>query len=145
MCRIGWGERQAWTQKETSERQRAMRQKRLTHDPERYADELWWREQNRAIALGPPSWNWVSQAYASIGALERDGVLARIVTPMLVLGASADALVSPVAIRRFAARIAGAQVHIYGRDAAHELLRELDGVRLDALARIDAFLDSVAP
>jgi lysophospholipase len=37
MCRIGWGERQAWTQKETSERQRAMRQKRLTHDPERYA------------------------------------------------------------------------------------------------------------
>jgi lysophospholipase len=145
MCRIGWGERQAWTQKETSERQRAMRQKRLTHDPERYADELWWREQNRAIALGPPSWNWVSQAYGSIGALERDGVLARIVTPMLVLGASADALVSPVAIRRFAARIAGAQVHIYGRDAAHELLRELDGVRLDALARIDAFLDSVAP
>ncbi len=145
LCRLGWGERQAWTQKETSERQRRMRQKRLTHDPERYADELWWREQNRAIALGPPSWNWVAQAFASIEALGESGVLERVATPTLVLGTRADELVSPIAIRRLAARIPGARVHIYGKEAAHELLRELDGVRRDALARIDAFLDSVAP
>ncbi|MEJ7925535.1 alpha/beta hydrolase [Sphingobium sp. AN641] len=144
MCRIGRGERQAWSQKETSERQRRMRQRRLTHDPARYADELWWRDQSREIALGPPSWNWVAQAFGSVAALERDEALVAIRTPMLILGASADRLVSPAAIRRFAARLPHAQLHIYGRESAHEILRELDGVRLDALDQIDAFLDQAA-
>ncbi|CAM5516324.1 Lysophospholipase OS=Sphingobium scionense OX=1404341 GN=GGQ90_001720 PE=4 SV=1 [Sphingobium scionense] len=62
MCAIGRGEKRAWTQKEESDRQRQMRQKRLTHDPDRYADEIWWRDHSRDIALGPPSWNWVRLA-----------------------------------------------------------------------------------
>ena len=55
-----------------------------------------------------------------------------------------DQLVSTPAIRRIAARLPDARLHVYGREAAHEILRELDPVRLDALGRIDRFLDEVA-
>ncbi|MGC4251810.1 MAG: alpha/beta hydrolase [Sphingobium sp.] len=144
MCRLGFAERQAWTQKEDSERQRRMRQKRLTHDPARYADELWWRDHSRDIALGPPSWNWVRQALASTRALEENDALDRLKVPLLILAAQNDALVSTPVIRRIAARIPHAALHVYGPEAAHEILRELDPVRLDALARIDAFLDGNA-
>ncbi|BBD96846.1 alpha/beta hydrolase [Sphingobium amiense] len=145
MMLLGQGERQAWTQKEDSERLRRIRQQRLTHDPDRYADELWWRDHSRGIALGPPSWAWVDQALRSTHDLAEGEAIARIGVPLLILAAQADRLVSTSAIRRVAARIPGARLHVYGREAAHEILRESDPVRLDALARIDAFLDEVAP
>jgi len=144
MCRLGFAGRQAWTQQEESERQKQMRRKRLTHDPARYADELWWRDHSREIALGPPSWNWVRQALASTRALEENDALDRLAVPLLILAARDDALVSTSVIRRIAARIPHAELHVYGSEAAHEILRELDPVRLDALARIDAFLDENA-
>jgi lysophospholipase len=144
MCALGLQSRQAWTQKEESERQRIMRQRRLTHDPERYADELWWRDHSRDMALGPPSWRWVAQALQSTRALEQGGRLAQISVPLLILATEIDRLVSTPAIRRIAAQIPGARLHVYGQEAAHEILRELDPVRLDALRRIDDFLDEVA-
>ena len=145
MCAIGLASQRAWTQKEESERQRAMRQKRLTHDPERYADELWWRDHSRDVALGSPSWRWVAQALQSSRELEHGRKLEHITVPLLILATSADRLVSTPAIRRMARQIPGARLHIYGDEAAHEILRELDPVRLDALRRIDDFLDEVAP
>lgn len=144
MVALGQGEKQAWTQKEGSERLNRIRQKRLTHDPERYADELWWRDHSRDVALGPPSWNWVLQALESTRAMARADAVAGIRVPMLILATKADALVSTPAIRAMAARIPHARLHVYGKEAAHEILRELDPVRIDALRRIDAFLDEVA-
>ncbi|WP_253343021.1 alpha/beta fold hydrolase [Sphingobium sp. OAS761] len=145
MVGLGRGARRAWTQKEESERHRRIRQRRLTHDPERYADELWWRDHSRDVALGPPSWNWVAQALESTDRLARSPGVERIACPLLILATRADQLVSTPAIRRIAARLPHARLHVYGREAAHEILRELDPVRLDALARIDDFLDEVAP
>lgn len=145
MCALGLGTRQAWTQKEDSERQKRMRQKRLTHDPARYADELWWRDHSRDLALGAPSWKWVAQALHSTHALEQGQALKGIAVPLLILAAQDDRLVSTPAIRRITRQIPGTQLHVYGPEAAHEILRELDPVRLDALARIDAFLDEAAP
>ena len=145
MCALGFARKRAWTQKEESERQRRMRQKRLTHDPDRYADELWWRDHSREVALGPPSWRWVEQALHSTHRIATRPGLERIDVPLLMLAARNDQLVSTPAIQRTAARVPGARLHVYGREAAHEILRELDPVRLDALSRIDGFLDEVAP
>ena len=145
MCALGKGEHAAWTQKEDSERQRRLRQARLTHSPDRYADELWWRAQSPSIALGPPSWRWVAQAYDSTEMLERSPALGTLATPTLILAAAADKLVSTAATRRIAARLPNARLHVYGEEAAHEILREVDEVRHDALTRIDAFLSEVAP
>jgi lysophospholipase len=145
MCRLGRGEHMAWTQQEGSTRLDHIRQKRLTHSPERYADELWWREYNRDIALGPPSWRWVERAFASTRALAASPALAGLTLPLLILATAADELVSTPAIRRIVTRLSAAQLHIYGPEAAHEILRELDPVRLDALSRIDDFLARSAP
>lgn len=145
MVALGRGGRPAWTQQENSARLRQMRQRRLTHDQDRYADELWWRDHSRDVALGPPSWTWVDQALRSTRALASNDRLPRVAVPLLVLAAARDRLVSTPAIRRVIARIPAARLHVYGDEAAHEILRELDPVRLDALRRIDMFLDEVAP
>ena len=38
----------------------------LTHDPERYADEAWWREARSELVMGPGSWGWIASALASV-------------------------------------------------------------------------------
>ncbi len=138
---LGFARRAAWRENIHSPARHA----RLSHDPERIADELFWLDRDPSLALGPPTWGWIAQAYRSMRDLERDARLARMAVPTLILASAADRLVSPAAIRRVAARLPHALTHFYGAEAAHEILREADGVRLDALARIDAFLDQAAP
>jgi lysophospholipase len=77
--------------------------------------------------------------------MARPGFIEAIATPVLVLAASQDKLVSASSTRRLAGRLTNGSLHVYGADAAHELLREADPVRNDVLARITAFLDRVAP
>jgi lysophospholipase len=63
---------------------------------------------------------------------------------MLLIGTERDRLVSPAAIRRAASLLPNGELEMFD-DAAHEILRERDEVRLKALARIDEFLDRNAP
>jgi|TARA_R110000868_G_scaffold16466_6_gene73841 lysophospholipase len=145
MLRIAGPSGAAWTQNEESAVRLRARQRRLTHSLSRYDDELHWRRTTPEISLGPPSWGWLDQAYKGTAALEHDPALEHMDVPTLILGTDADQLVSPAAIRRVAARMPNATLHMYGAECAHEILREDDAVRLDALARIDAFWDAHAP
>jgi lysophospholipase len=145
LARIGRPDRMAWKTNERPSLPGASRRRLLTHDAERYADELWWKETSPELALGPPSWAWVAAAYRSIAALDRPGALEGIATPVLLLGAERDGLVKAAAIRRAARRLPAAELLMFGPESAHEILRESDGVRDRALARIDAFLDARAP
>jgi lysophospholipase len=120
-----------------------MRQANLTGCGDRYEDELWWWEKSPSFNLGPPTWGWLKAAYASSAALTA-AKLAGVTVPVLLIGTERDRLVSPAAIRRAAALLPHAELEMFG-DAAHEILRERDAVRLKALARIDAFLDANAP
>jgi len=117
----------------------------LTHDAARYADEAWWRAARPELEIGPASWRWVERAAASVEGLRRRGVLEAIAVPVLVLAAKCDALVSWPATRRAAARLPQAELAVWGPEARHEVLREVDGVRDAVLAEIDRFLDRVAP
>lgn len=121
------------------------RQRLLTHDADRYADESWWHGAEPGLRLGPPSWGWLAEAFAGTRALEADPRLDRLTTPTLLLVADADRLVDPRAARRVARRLPGAQLLTFGRESAHEILREADPVRDRALAAIDAFLNANAP
>jgi lysophospholipase len=141
MSAAGQGERAIWEAKEGPGHH--TRQRNLTHDVERFEDEGYWYAQVPELALGPPSWGWLASAMRSIRALNRDSRLDRVEVPSLMLVAEADRLVDPQAALAIAARI-GARVERFGPEAAHELLREVDPVRLRALAAIDAFLDGVA-
>jgi lysophospholipase len=141
MAGIGDRRRAAWKWSEKPGQVPAGRGALLTHDPERYADELWWREHRPELVMGPGSWGWTERAYASMRGLMRAGVLEQIDTPVLLLGAECDRLVSFPAIARAARRIPRGELLCFGPEAHHELLRESDSVRDRALAAIDEFFD----
>lgn len=145
MCRIGDPGRLAWKTSEKPGSSPAGRHVLLTHDADRYADELWWKEQRPALAIGPGTWRWVERAVASIRGMEQPGALEAVDLPVLILGARHDALVGYRAIARAAARLPRAQLVTWGREGRHELLREADPVRDRVIATIDDFLDRMAP
>ena len=121
------------------------RQAMLTGDLDRYADELWWRDRQSDLMLGPPSWRWLAEAFASTIRLARDPRLADISTPVLMLVAEADRLVDSRLAVRLVGRLPNAEIIRFGSESAHEILREKDDVRDRALAAITSFLDRVAP
>ena len=116
----------------------------LTHDQDRYGDELFWRDTRPELVMGPGSWGWVERAYASMRGLFAPGVLEAIQTPVLLLGAEHDKLVDIKAIREAARRLPHSELIAFGKEAHHEILREVDPVRDRAMDAIANFLDRVA-
>jgi lysophospholipase len=145
MCAIGDPTRPAWKWSEKPGELPAGRAALLTHDAERYADEQWWRDHRPELVMGPASWRWVERAYASCRLLEAPGAIERVGVPVLILSTSADRLVSHAAAVRAAQRLPKGELVAFGEEAAHEILREADPVRDQAMAAIADFLDRVAP
>lgn len=143
MCATGDPLRPAWKWSEKPGELPAGRADLLTHDPDRYADEEWWREHRPELVMGPASWRWVERAYASWRVLEAPGALEAIETPVLILSTSADALVSHPANIRAAQRLPKGEMVEFGPEAHHEILREGDVVRGRAMAAIKDFLGRV--
>lgn len=142
---LGDPRRPAWKDGEKPELIERARSRLLTHDPGRYDDEDWWRDQRPAIVLGAASWGWVERALASIRGLGRRGVLESVDVPVLIFGTRADGLVSWPAIRHAAARLPRGELVAFGPEARHEILREVDPVRDRAMDAIRDFLNRVAP
>jgi lysophospholipase len=145
MRALGDSRRPAWKWSEKPGEPPASRIELLTHDAERYADELWWRQARPELVMGPGSWGWIAAAFASIRLLNRPGVLEAVQTPVFILATSADKLVEFTAIERAVQRLPHGELLRFGPEARHEILREADPVRGKALAAIDAFLDRAAP
>jgi lysophospholipase len=142
MTRIGDKRRPAWKWSERPGEVPEERINLLTHDANRYADELWWRGQRKELNMGAASWGWVERAYDSVRRLERPGALEAIQTPVLMLATTADRLVDFAAIARAVRRLPKGELLRFGAEASHEILREIDPVRDKALAAVDAFFDS---
>lgn len=138
-----WPTRAAWKANERPASGRTSRQELLTSDADRYSDELWWKKEKPELELGPPSLKWLEQAYGSAVFLERAQGVESISIPVLFIGTFGDRLVSPAAIPRFAARIPNSTLKMFDRGVAHEILRERDGPRDEAIALIDAQLDKI--
>jgi lysophospholipase len=145
MCKIGRGEMAAWKVSEKPMSPFDMRQRILTHDKDRYEDELAWWQLRPEVRLGPPSWHWVERAIQSIRMLDAPGRLEAIQTPILLMATTADQLVSTPRIIADSKRLPHAETLIFGDEAAHELLREADAVRDRCLTRIADFFDQHAP
>ncbi len=144
MKALGDPRRPAWKWSEKPGQPPQGREQLLTHDPERYADELWWREARPELVMGPGSWGWVERAYASMRGLFAPGRLEGVKVPVMILASDHDKLVGFAAIARAAARLGDCQLVRFGAEAAHEILREEGQVRGRALAACDAFLDRIA-
>ena len=139
LSRLGLSLRRAWKHNERPTPPGSSRQAFLTSCAERYADEIWWKSRQPGYALGPPSWGWLNAAYTSIAAITPEKMRS-IETPLIIVATPRDRLVSPTAIKRAAKVLPGAELVMF-KDAAHEILRERDEIRLAALERIDSFLD----
>ena len=145
MRRIGDPKRPAWKKSEKPGAHLDARITLLTHDEERYEDEADWIRQRPVLNMGPGSWGWLTAAIDSARYLEQPGRLETVDVPTFIFGTSADLLVGFKAIERAAARIPQAQFMPFGKEARHEILREVDAVRNRALDGIDSFLDGQFP
>lgn len=145
MGKIGRANVAAWKVSEKPMSPMSLRGRILTHDDNRYEDEIAWWGIRPEVKLGPPSWHWVERAIASIRMLDEPGRLEALQTPILLLATTADQLVSTPRIVKDSKRLPNAETLVFGKEAAHELLREADGVRDQCLDRITGFFDRHAP
>lgn len=116
----------------------------LTHDRGRYDDEIWWQQHKPELVMGPPSWQWLSLAFESTRHQREDERLKTMHVPTLFVIADADKLVRPKAALQVASALPDARVVRFGKESAHEILREVDAVRDRALGEVDTFLASRA-
>ena len=137
-------EQRAWKSNEHPDAGDTSRQTFLTRDHDRYADELWWEQQNPALELGPASWGWVAASFRSFAVLDAPGVIEGIACPLLIIATQGDRLVDPAATERLATR-ARAELVMFNKSVPHEVLRETDAIRDVVMARIGQFLDREAP
>ena len=142
---IGRADVAAWKVSEKPLSPMNLRAKILTQDKDRYEDELAWWAIRPEVKLGPPSWHWVERAIASIRMLDEPGKLEAVRTPILLMATTSDQLVSTPQIIKDSKRLPHAETLIFGKEAAHELLREADAVRDRCLDRITRFMDQHAP
>jgi lysophospholipase len=115
------------------------RNRNLTGSRERYEDELYWWGVQPGFNIGPPTFGWMRAAFRSRATAFTPEKLAKVDLPILIIGAEKDRLVSAAAIREAVAALPRAEL-LMMPDAAHEILRDTDAVREEALARIDGFL-----
>lgn len=137
--------RPAWKWSEKPGEIPASRVNLLTHHKDRYQDELFWREKRPELVMGPGSWGWVERAYESMRRLHRPGVLEAVQTPVYLFGTSNDKLVDMKEIVRAAERLPKGELLAFGKEARHEILREVDPVRDRAMQGLAEFLDREAP
>ena len=78
--------------------------------------------------------------WETLGRLRADPRLKTLAVPLLFVIPENDKLVAPKAAYGVAATLPDAQVARFGKEAAHEILREVDAVRNRAIGAIDAFL-----
>jgi lysophospholipase len=145
MVMLGRAKKAAWKISEKPLSPLVSRSKMLTHDQVRYEDEEAWWSIRPGIKLGPGSWRWVDRAVASIRKIHQLGTFESVKIPVLIIATSADQLVSTDQIIQDEKRLPNAELLLFGKEAAHELLREADVVRDKVISAIDAFLERIAP
>lgn len=140
MVRRGRAGHYAWGQGTRPATANSFRQRRLTSDLGRYADELWWNARNPAHVLGGASWGWIDAAYRSVAALEAPGVPESVAMPVLLAASARDRVVNTGEAVKLVRRIPQHEIALF--DGAHELLRERDDIRLAMWERIDRFMEA---
>jgi lysophospholipase len=139
----GLAEAFAWGQRPYGAfQQRPERQLLLTGSRAHFEDEGRWVEARPELATGGVSWGWIKAFTESQRALEALP-LETTQLPVLMLMAARERLVDNKAAIRIATRLPACRTHIVAA-AAHELLREAEPQRQEALGQIRAFALEVA-
>lgn len=100
----------------------------LTSDPVRFEDAKKAITQNPKLALGGPTYGWLSATLKSTDIIIQPGFAAKITTPILMVIAGKDNIVSIKAQKRICTMLPNCQLKEIS-DARHEILKETDAVR----------------
>ena len=110
----------------------------LTSDPRRFAVEKQAVERCSDLNLGAPTFGWLAATLESIAVLNRDGFLEAVTTPLLMVVAGKDQLVSESAQRSACARLPHCRFLLLP-GARHEVLMECDRIRAEFWDAFDRF------
>jgi lysophospholipase len=114
----------------------------LTRERARYARMERLMHETPTLAIGWPTVGWLAATRRSVAILRSPGYPERIATPVLMVSAAADRVVSNAAQARLAARMPACRLETIP-DSRHEPLMETDDVRARILALFDEFVDEV--
>jgi len=101
---------------------------KLCHDPEQFQilhDEI---RKNPDLAIGGVTWGWLNAAFESIDILKNETFFQNIKTPVLILGAQNDAVVSLAAQEKLNRALTRCEFHCI-EGAFHELMFETPQIR----------------
>lgn len=114
---------------------------RLTSDPERFMDENRAIAENPDLALGGPTYGWLSATFESIDILTEPGYAEKITTPVLIVSAGNDRIVSIDAQKAICSLLPDCRfTEIPG--ARHEMHKETDTVRSIFWGEFDRFTNA---
>jgi lysophospholipase len=116
----------------------------LTSDPGRYARNAAMLSHDPTLGIGSPTVAWLDAAFDTVVEFGAADYPSRIVSPVLMVSAGADSVVSGTAIARFAARLPAGS-HLTIGAARHEILQEADAYRAQFWAAFDAFVPGSPP
>jgi len=111
----------------------------LTSDPVRFMDEHRAIESNPDLALGGVTYGWLAAAFDSIGLLLSKGYAERISTPVFIISAGRDKIVSEAAQKAICSRMSKCRF-VGIPDSYHEILKERDKVRNVFWREFDGFI-----
>jgi lysophospholipase len=96
---------------------------RLSHDPGKFRIIHDLIAQNPGLATGGVTWAWLNAAFKSIDTLKQEEVISKITTPLLIVSAQNDKIVSSKAQAQLSRQLPNCQF-ISIKGAFHELLFE---------------------
>ena len=108
--------------------QRKFFQNRLTSDPQRFMDEINAIRKNPDLAIGGVTYGWLAATFESIDLLKTPGYAAGIETPVLMISAGSDKIISVKAQVAISASIPSCRF-VTIPEARHEILKENDSIR----------------
>ncbi|MBU1571472.1 MAG: alpha/beta hydrolase [Proteobacteria bacterium] len=111
----------------------------LTSDPVRFMDEHRAIESNPDLSLGGVTYGWLAAAFDSIDLLLGKGYAERISTPVFIISAGRDKIVSEAAQKVICSRMRKCQF-VSIPDSYHEILKERDKVRNIFWREFDGFI-----
>jgi len=112
----------------------------LCHDPKAYwilHDEI---AKNSDLAIGGITWGWLNAAFESINILKQDAVIDKITTPILMINAQKDSIVSTKAQEKLSKKLPDC-TFLSIKGAFHELLFEEAKIKRKLWDAINKFLD----
>jgi lysophospholipase len=138
-CRLGFSKSYAPFQHDFGSSTVTFEDNPLTSDPDRFADEAWFVNRDKLLAMGGVTYGWLRAAQRSIALTQAPGYAEAIRTRTFFALAGHETVVRNEAAKAFARRMPAAEIVTLG-DARHEILRETDGIRAMAWRLADEFL-----